>query len=658
MADQEQPLFPLREQGIGLQVDLENRQSIAHEILFEERYQHAQDQPVFLGAALPRKRYWLVLIAVLGLAGALLGRAFWMQVVAPEIYQVRAEDNRLRHEVIPSRRGVVRDREGKMLVENVPAFDLRVIPWLMPRDPEERDGLLAVAGRSVGLTLDEMLSEMASSSNPAESLTLKRDIPYDQALAIKIAVGDNPALHIATGNKRRYPDATAFQSLSHILGYVGPISVAELKDEQAQGYRQTDVIGKTGIEYTYESLLRGEAGERVYEVDAQNRVTALVSEQAPVDGSDLVLTLDLEFQKQVEEILRLGMEKFDIKRGSAVVMDPRDGSLLAIASWPAYDANLFSGSVSSTYYASLLANEDRPLLARAWSGVYPAGSTVKPVVAVAALMEKIVSANTSFNSVGGIRIGQTFFPDWKAGGHGSTNVRRAIAWSVNTFFYYVGGGYESFVGLGVDRLTKWMRIFGLGSEAGLDLPGENSGFVPSKEWKEKTKGERWFVGDTYNLSIGQGDLLVTPLQVAAFTAAVANGGYMVRPHVGNVSATAFERGERLADEYVINLIRQGMRDTVVYGSGTPLRSLPFEAAGKTGTAQWRRDRLNHAWFTSFAPYESPEIVVTVLLEEGDEGSRTALPVATQILMAWYRQKSGLPLATQSVEAVTSTEMSP
>jgi penicillin-binding protein 2 len=317
----------------------------------------------------------------------------------------------------------------------------------------------------------------------------------------------------------------------------------------------------------------------------------LVSEQAPVDGSDLVLTLDLEFQKQVEEILRLGMEKFDIKRGSAVVMDPRDGSLLAIASWPAYDANLFSGSVSSTYYASLLANEDRPLLARAWSGVYPAGSTVKPVVAVAALMEKIVSANTSFNSVGGIRIGQTFFPDWKAGGHGSTNVRRAIAWSVNTFFYYVGGGYESFVGLGVDRLTKWMRIFGLGSEAGLDLPGENSGFVPSKEWKEKTKGERWFVGDTYNLSIGQGDLLVTPLQVAAFTAAVANGGYMVRPHVGNVSATAFERGERLADEYVINLIRQGMRDTVVYGSGTPLRSLPFEAAGKTGTAQWRRDRI-------------------------------------------------------------------
>jgi penicillin-binding protein 2 len=637
MADEERSLFPLREQGIGLEVDLDNRQSFAHEVLFEDRYQHGQGQPVFLGAALPRKRYWLVLFVAIGLTGSLLGRAFWMQIAAPGIYQVRAEDNRLRHEIIPARRGVVRDREGKILVENVPAFDLRVIPWLMPRDPEERDGLLALAGRSVGLTLDEMLSAMASSSNPAESLTLKRDIPYDQALAIKIAVGDNPALHIATGNKRRYPDASAFRSLSHILGYVGPISAVELEGNKAAGYRQTDVIGKTGVEYSYESLLRGAAGERIYEVDAQNRVTALVGERAPLDGSDLTLTLDLEFQKKVEEILRLGMEKSKVKRGSAVVMNPRDGSLLAIASWPAYDANLFSGSVSSTYYASLLTDEDRPLLARAWSGVYPSGSTIKPVVAVAALMEKVVSANTSFNSVGGIRIGQTFFPDWRPGGHGSTNVRRAIAWSVNTFFYYVGGGYESFVGLGVDRLTKWMRIFGLGSETGLDLPGENSGFVPSKEWKEKTKGERWFVGDTYNLSIGQGDLLVTPLQVAAFTASVANGGFAVRPHLGRVSSTAPERGERLADANVVNIVRQGMRDTVVYGSGQALQALPFEAAGKTGTAQWRRDRLNHAWFTSFAPYDNPEVVVTVLLEEGDEGSRTALPIAQEILLNWHNQ---------------------
>lgn len=643
MADRERQLFPLREKGIGLQVDLGNRQTVAHEVLFEDSYQHISDNPVFLGPALPRKRFWLAVVAIVGLTGLLLGRAFWMQVAVPGIYHERAEQNRLRREVIPARRGIVRDRQGKVLAENMPAFDLRVIPWLMPRNAEERDQLLGQVGRSVGMTLDEMLAAMASSSDPAESLTLKRDIPYDQALAVEIAVGDNPALHIATGNKRRYPEAPRLQTLSHVLGYVGPISPGELESQKSEGYRQTDVIGKSGVEHTYESLLRGQAGEKVYEVDAQNTVTALVSERVPQDGSDLTLTIDLDLQRAVEEALRKGMERAKLKRGSAIVMDPRDGSLLAVASLPAYDDNLFSGIVSSTYYAKLLKDEDRPLLPRAWSGVYPSGSTVKPVVATAGLMEKVISANTTVNSSGGIRIGQTFFPDWKAGGHGTTNVRKAIAWSVNTFFYIIGGGYESFVGLGVDRLTKWLRIFGLGNVTGLDLPGEASGFVPSKEWKEKTKGERWFVGDTYNLSIGQGDLLVTPLQVAEFTAEVANGGYKVTPHVGNVSSTRFVRGERLADGYVMDIVRQGMRDTVVYGSGTPLKSLPFAAAGKTGTAQWRRDRLNHAWFTSFAPFEDPKVVVTVLLEEGDEGSRTALPIAQEILAAWYRQSKGMPL---------------
>lgn len=643
MAERDPGLFPLQERGIGLQVELGDQRTVAHEVLFEDRYQRLADTPVFLGPALPRRRFWLALAAVAVLSSLLLGRSFWMQVAVPGSYLERAEQNRLRREVIPARRGIVRDRQGQILVENVPAFDLRIIPWLLPREAEERDQLMARVGRLVGMSLDEMAAAVASSSDPAESLTLKRDVPYDQALAVEVEVGDNPALHISTGNKRRYPESSRLRSLSHILGYVGPISPTELDSRKAEGYRQADVLGKTGVEYSYESSLRGRAGLKVYEVDAQNKVMSLVSDEPPADGSDLVLTLDLELQGAVEAALRRGLEKAKVKRGSAVVMDPRDGALLAVASWPAYDDNLFSGRVSSTYYADLLKDGDTPLLPRAWSGVFPSGSTVKPVIATAGLMEKVISANTSVQSVGGIRIGQTFFPDWKAGGHGATNVRKAIAWSVNTFFYYIGGGYESFVGLGVDRLTKWLRIFGLGAETGLDLPGESGGFVPSKEWKEKTKGERWFVGDTYNLSIGQGDLLVTPLQVALFTAEVANGGYRVTPHVANASSTVQVRGERLADAPVMDIVRQGMRDTVVYGSGQALKSLPFAAAGKTGTAQWRRDRLNHAWFTSFAPFDDPEVVVTVMLEEGDEGSRTALPVAQEILSAWHRQKFGLPL---------------
>jgi penicillin-binding protein 2 len=270
-------------------------------------------------------------------------------------------------------------------------------------------------------------------------------------------------------------------------------------------------------------------------------------------------------------------------------------------------------------------------------------------VATAALEEGVITANTTVFSTGGVRIGSSFFADWRAGGHGATNVRKAIADSVNTFFYYIGGGYESFVGLGVDRLVKWLRLFGLGTRTGIDLPGERPGFVPDADWKAKTKGERWYVGDTYNLSIGQGDLLVTPLQVASYTSTIADSGIHITPHVaqafiasdGTETPIDINRAtSTVASLSSIQIVRQGMRETVVSGSGRSLSNLPFSVAGKTGTAQWRNDRATHAWFTSFAPYEKPEIVVTVLIEEGGEGSLTAIPVARQILQAWWQDRKG------------------
>ena len=648
------PLFPLKESGLGIRVDRDHGGVLAHEVLFEDDYVHVKDRPVFLGPALPKTRFILAMLAVAVLVSVLIRRAFWMQVIAPAPYQLRAEENRLRVEYLPARRGIIRDRNGTVLTENVRRLTCGSSRWLLPADPESRDEILGQVGREVGLSLGAMQATIASSTSPAESLTLARDIPYERALAVDVLMGDDPALHIVTGNKRHYIYSSQIPTLSHILGYVGAISQAELKADQGKTYRQTDMIGKTGVEYSYESTLRGQAGERVYEVDAQNKVTSLVDEKLPVDGSDLKLTIDLGLQRSAEESLKKEIVKDKLKRGTAIAMDPRDGSILAIASWPAYDDNFFSGTVSSSYYAKLIKDEDHPLLARAWAGMYPSGSTVKPVVATAALAEKVITPQTTVNSTGGLHIGQQFFPDWKAGGHGITNVRYALAWSVNTFFYIIGGGYETFVGLGVDRLTDWMRRFGLGSETGLDLPGESSGFVPSKEWKEKAKGERWFVGDTYNLSIGQGDLLVTPLQVAAFTAAVANGGHKVTPHVGlGMNLLTASSSPALADPDVIQTVRLGMRDTIVYGSGKALSSLPFTSAGKTGTAQWRSDRPNHAWFTSFAPFDKPEIVVTVMLEEGVEGSVTALPIAKEILASWYDEKNGL--SALSATSTTSTK---
>jgi penicillin-binding protein 2 len=265
-------------------------------------------------------------------------------------------------------------------------------------------------------------------------------------------------------------------------------------------------------------------------------------------------------------------------------------------------------------------------------------------MAASALEEGIITENSTFLSVGGIQIGQWFFPDWRAGGHGRTEVRRAIAESVNTFFYYIGGGHEDFRGLGVDKIVHYGELFGLGTQTGIDLAGEASGFVPIKEWKEEVKGERWYIGDTYHLAIGQGDLLVTPLQVAVFTSVFANGGALMRPHfVKNILTSSDQSLQEASTEpiredfinrYHISTVRDGMRQTVVSGSARSMSSVPVPVAGKTGTAQWSSKKPTHAWFTGFAPFDPPEITITILIEEGGEGSEVAVPIAREFL-TWY-----------------------
>jgi penicillin-binding protein 2 len=266
------------------------------------------------------------------------------------------------------------------------------------------------------------------------------------------------------------------------------------------------------------------------------------------------------------------------------------------------------------------------------------------VISIAALEEKIIDERTSFLSTGGIRIGQWFFPDWKAGGHGITDVRKAIAESVNTFFYYIGGGYQDFIGLGVEKIVKYAKLFGLGAQSGIDLPGESAGFLPTEEWKEKVKGEAWYIGDTYHMAIGQGDVLVTPLQVANYTAVFANGGKLYRPHLVKEILSGNDKPirevetvpvrENFVSNYNMNIVRQGMRQTVTGGSARSLSTLPVTVAGKTGTAQWSSQKANHAWFTGFAPYENPQIIITVLVEEGVEGSTISVPIAKEVL-EWY-----------------------
>jgi penicillin-binding protein 2 len=588
---------------------------------------------------LPKNRFFFAQVFLAIVLCVLAGRAAWMQLKEGDNFRAQAEANRLRTEPLLPRRGIIVDREGRVLADNIPRFQVTLTPFDMPHDQDEVENEVADASRLLGLSVNTLLP-IANATGTArdEEVVVADQVSYKDAMAFAIDLPNLPGFALEVAARRRYPWSTEIESLSHVLGYVGRISPDEFTANKANGYRRADDIGKSGLERSHESELRGQLGARVSEVDAHGRVQTLVGERPAVDGQELKLSLDIDLQRAAEQSLRKEMETAHVDRGAAIALDPRDGSILALVSWPAYDDNQFSGGVSSTVYDKLINDDRQPLFPRAWAGTYPSGSTVKIVISAAALAEHIITPQTTVLSTGGLQVGGHFFPDWKAGGHGITNVRFALAWSINTFYYTVGGGYESFVGLGVTKLSQWMRTFGLGSKTGIDLPGEGTGLVPDPDWKQKTKGEDWFVGDTYNLSIGQGDLLVTPVQVAAYTAAIANGGYKVTPHLEETSSTMIG-SDLLAPADAIKTVQLGMRDCVTYGSCRALSSMPMTVAGKTGTAQWSATKPTHAWFTTYAPFDKPEVVVTVLLEEGGEGSSVSVPVARDILNEWWTLRS-------------------
>ncbi|MDD5438412.1 MAG: penicillin-binding protein 2 [Patescibacteria group bacterium] len=630
-------LFAWQEEGsYGLEVELEEGRGVAPEVMYEDEVLKIKERPLYIGLPLPRSRFDIALVVSLIVLLLLVGRAFWMQVKDHYKYMALSERNRLRTEIVQPTRGIIRDRQGKILADNMPTFDVSVTPIDLPADTDARLDLIGRISRVAGIPLTELQEDVSGARSPDQRITVARDIAYEQAIALKIELSDVPGVSISTGQKRRYAMSTENPSFSHILGYLGKLSTGDLDKVENEGYSRTDLLGKAGVEATYESLLRGTPGDKVTEVDSFGHEQRIVHEGKSIPGKDLVLSIDADFQKQVETLLKNGLEKAKVKKGSAIAIDPRDGSILAVVSWPSYDDNIFSGRVSSTAYAAYLNDENNPFLARAWAGLFPSGSSIKPVYATALLAEHVITPHTTVMSTGGVRLGASFFPDWAAGGHGLTDVRKAIAMSVNTFFYITCGGYDNFKGLGAEKMSEWLKKFGFGSKLGLDIPGELAGLVPSPAWKEEKKKEHWYVGDTYNFAIGQGDFLVTPLQIAVATAEIANGGHPIIPHVALNNFKGTPTTTALAPPEAVSVVRAGMRDTIVYGSGRALSVLPFTSAGKTGTAQWRNDKPNHAWFTSFAPYENPRIVVTVMLEEGVEGSSTAVPIARDILAAWNR----------------------
>ncbi|MFA6603542.1 MAG: penicillin-binding protein 2 [Patescibacteria group bacterium] len=596
----------------------------------------------YLGLTVPPRKILLIFMILLASLAAIVLRSAQLQLASGAKYRERAEGNRIRTEWSAAERGIIYDRNGSPLVKNVPDLSVTITPADLPADQEARRDLVLQLAEILGIgpvEIEERLAERGASS--LGQVVIAEHLTHEQAVKIEIEAGSQPALQLKIGTRRDYLAATGASSLAHVLGYQGRPTTAELSSQT--GAFTPDLVGKSGLERSYDAVMSGQPSRRTIEVDALRRSREVVAEDAGAPGSNLVLSLDLEVQREAENILVSEMKAWHKTRGSLIALDPRTGELLALVSLPAFDNNKFASGISTEDYRALAGDTDNPMFSRAIAASLPSGSVFKLVIAAAALEEKLITANTTVLSTGGIRIDKWYFPDWKAGGHGPTNVAKALAESVNTFFYAIGGGYDRIEGLGVNRINAYARRFGLGDRLGLDLAGEGDGFLPTKEWKETVKGEQWYIGDTYHLAIGQGDILVTPLQITAMTSVFANGGKLFQPRL--VNAVTSSDGTRQVVEpkllnaqvvspQTINIVRRGLRQAVTTGSARSLAALPVAVAAKTGTAQWSQTKNTHAWFTSFAPYENPEIVVTVIVEEGGEGSQIGAAVARRFY-EWY-----------------------
>ncbi len=579
-------------------------------------------------------------------------RLFYLQISEGDSYRAIAEENRLRIQTTKASRGIIYDRNQEPLVKNIPNFMLNISPQDFPTEQQEQEQIISEIHQITGISKEEInqkISEVPSSTY--QTYTLLEQLPYVQALVLISATRQWPGIDLKTAAIREYLHP---QSMSPFMGYIGKINEEELKENPGK-YLMTDYLGKAGLENTYEDLLKGEDGKKQIEVNSRGKEKEVVSEKKQVPGKNIVLGLDLGLQEKATEILQHYIDQTQAPGGTVIAIDPRNGEILTIATLPSYDNNKFIQGLTQEEYSVLLEDKNKPLFNRAFGGTYPPGSTFKLIVAAAALEEGEVTTSTTFNSTGGIRIGDWYFPDWKAGGHGTTDVRKAIAESVNTYFYLAGGGTynaeerEIEGGIGVDKINQYAEEFYINQALGIDLPGEKSGFLPTKEWKEETKGEMWYIGDTYHYAIGQGDALVTPLHIASTTSVFANGGTLYKPHllrsINNEYNEVIQHNEpeilnqNFINSYNVQVVKEGMGQAVTSGSGSArsMQILPVSSGGKTGTAQAPGTDRTHSWFTCFAPYENPEIVITVLVEEGGGGNDAALPVAREMLNYYYNR---------------------
>lgn len=607
-----------------------------------EEYEHPSPEHLegedLLESENSRRNFTLFYLISFLIFSVLVFKLLNLQISRGAYNKFLAEGNRVRAREITAPRGVILDRNGNELASDTPSFNLVLFPADLPKDKTERQKLFEKISDVSEIPLENFQNFTTQQLLTLEPIILKEDLERDEALLLEMKLQGIPAVEIAKIPQRVYKVP---ESLSHILGYIGKISKEEL--EKNSDYNLSDIVGKSGVEKVYEKELQGEDGKEQVEVDAKGQIQRILATKEAQPGKILTLSIDAELQDKAAYFLENGIKNAEAQKGVAIVQNPQNGEILAMISYPYFDNNLFLGEDVAKEYKKLSQDKNRPLLNRAISGLYPSGSTIKPLVASAGLQEGVISEKTTINAPGEIKVGQFVFPDWKV--HGLTDVKKAIAQSVNVFFYAIGGGWDKIQGLGVEKMDQYLDKFGLGKKTKIDLPGEAEGLVPSPDWKEKTKGERWYIGDTYHLAIGQGDILVTPLQLLNAISSIANDGTLYRPHlvfsISNPDKTnkVETKPEALNFGFIsgdnLKIVREGMRQAVTTGSARLLSDLSVETAGKTGTAQFGSEGKTHAWFAGFGPYDNPQLSVIILVEGGGEGFSAAAPIAKDILNYYF-----------------------
>lgn len=606
------------------------------ETLLDSGSQYSDIEKPILGSIF---RFFLISFCVL--AAVLIVFLFKTAVVEHGVLARLALQNKSTNFPLAPSRGMIVDKSGLPLIRNIPVFNLLAVTRELKENPDSIDTNTGIIGDIIGQEKDSfrqlILEEMKSNSAFYAHLNLTKD----QAVAIKYL--EPKGFYIVPDTRRDYIDG---RKISQLIGYTGKISEEDLRNDEY--YSSTDIIGRLGVEGQYEKFLRGKHGSMIFSKEQGEYIT-----KEPQPGSVLVLNMDHDLQIKLYDEIFAVLRDTGLSGAVGIIQDPQTGAIRALVSFPDFDNNVFTGGLSENEYKRLFESRARPLFNRVVSGLYNPGSTIKPFIGMTGLQEKIISSGDTIKDCVSLTVPNPFdreqpyiFRNWRTE-YGQFDLKKAIANSCNIYFFTIGGGQGSIKGLGAEKIAKYLKDGFADSMLGIDLPGEKNGFVPTPDWKLREKGESWYLGDTYNMSIGQGDLLITPLWLNSYISAIANGGSIYKPNVAQkIIGENDEVIENFTPEIVGSLpfsndivieMKEAMRETVISGTAQILNQLPVKSGAKTGTAEVIKGKTTNSIFTVFVPYDNPEIAMTILIEGATTQQGLAIRAAFNTLK-WYFSK--------------------